>query len=334
MCEFLQGAVLSQKIREVVKGKNARCAVAFWGKDAEKELFGPGPLEWSNVQIVCDLSMGGTNPATLRALGAPDNPNIRYLDGLHAKVFMSDLGAVVGSANASNNGIGFMGGNAQLLEAGTYFGPDSDSCRTISDWFDDLSKRKSKRIDSTALNAAQLAWNSRRKGSAQSNVQIDRGFLDYDPEVHGLVHVLWRNWNGNVKEYCSLDGLQAPRSWQNLATEDYDIINSWVADFLPEGRNSEVVFFFANDVRRCAEIHEEYPLLYFQNKKKETQSPPFNFEDEMLSAAYLQVIMEDRYEVLRCAPDRGRWLVRDHLHDMHRFWRDVQEEYRRRQGGN
>lgn len=299
MGQFLAGDDLSQKIKEVVRGANARCAVAFWGKDAVKELFGPEPFEWSDVRIVCDLSMGGTNPATLRALGAPENSNIRYRDGLHAKVFLSDKGAIVGSANASNNGIGFTGGNAQLLEAGTYHSQDSDTWRAIRGWFSELSERDSKQVDARALNAAQLAWNRRRKGGAQSSVQTHRNFLDYDPEVDGLVHVLWRNWNGDVTEYCSLDGLAASRGWQNLAIGDYDILNSWAADFSPTAQKSEVVFFFANDVRKCEEFDQDYPIFYFQNGQKEIQPPPFNFNDEILRAAFWRVILKDDYKADR-----------------------------------
>lgn len=214
MCGFLQGDDLSQKIREVVNGKDVRCAVAFWGRDAVRELFGTEVLDRDDVHVVCDLSMGGTNPETLRALGAPDNSNIRYLDGLHAKVFLSKNGAVVGSANASNNGIGFMGGNAQLLEAGTYFAPDSDGCRRIGGWFAGLSENRSRQVDDKALDAAHLAWNRRRRspGAFSGHRQPQR--IEFEmairnhPEIFGdLGFVFTRNAVNLVEREEALDAL-------------------------------------------------------------------------------------------------------------------------------
>lgn len=51
--------------------------------------------------------MQATTQAALIALGAPHNERLLHLDGLHAKVYLSRRGAVVCSANASSNGIGF-----------------------------------------------------------------------------------------------------------------------------------------------------------------------------------------------------------------------------------
>lgn len=72
--------------------------------------------------------MGGTNPSELEALGAPKNKNLRHLPGLHAKVYLSHDGLITGSANASNNGIGFIE-VARLLEAGTFHPPESETWR-------------------------------------------------------------------------------------------------------------------------------------------------------------------------------------------------------------
>ena len=344
MCEFLKGDDLSKKIRKVVKGKDARCAVAFWGLDAVKELFGQKRLEREDVHVVCDLGMGGTNPKTLRALGAPDNPNIRYLDGLHAKVFLSESGAVVGSANASNNGIGFMGGNAQLLEAGAYFASDSDAWRKISNWLADLSDSRSRQVDDEALNTAQLAWNRSRSAGGPRNAEGARSFLDYDPEVDGLVYVLWYHDDGGIQDFSEA-AIEVVDPHNNNSTidmspHDIDLRQSWVCCFrlnddgFAHG-NTNPYFFFADAlIEDGAPEDEGYENLLAQTPRNIRPNPPFNLQDQDLIAAFRSVIDKDAYGSLRGKVENEGdiWLAKDHVGRMHEFWRDVQDEYRRRQG--
>ena len=84
---FLTGGKLSDRIVEVVKGDDARIAVAFWGNEAQKKL---GITHRTDLRIICDISMGGTNPAELAKLGAPSIKNLRYRDNFHAKVYLSN----------------------------------------------------------------------------------------------------------------------------------------------------------------------------------------------------------------------------------------------------
>lgn len=120
-CEFVFGDVLSERIRLVCAEKDVVAAVAFWGAEAKSQLF----PHWGTrkIKLVCDISMGCNSQSSLASLGAPANPNLRVLDGLHAKVFWSEAGAVVSSANASRNGVGFSGAAAKNLEAGVFYAP-------------------------------------------------------------------------------------------------------------------------------------------------------------------------------------------------------------------
>jgi hypothetical protein len=161
MCEFLAGDDLSRKIREVVKGKDVRCAVAFWGRDAVKELFGTEGLERDDVKILCDISMGGTNPATLERIIKHYPDNHGHVLGLHTKVYHSNAGMVVGSANASANGIGFDRQAAKHLETGIYLGPEAASWKTARKWFDELWKN-SITLDETAIAVAGKTWRANR----------------------------------------------------------------------------------------------------------------------------------------------------------------------------
>lgn len=162
MSKFLDDQELGKAIREVVKGGRLRCAVAFWGTGAAEALFHDAGV-LGDARLICDISMGGTNPRELEALGAPRNSNLLHLCGLHAKVYISDRGLITASANASNNGIGFID-VAGLVEAGTFHGVDSDAYERAGAWFEKIWDRASA-MGPDALAEAKKAWCRKRVGA-------------------------------------------------------------------------------------------------------------------------------------------------------------------------
>ena len=160
---FLTGSELSAAIRYVLGGSDLRCAVAFWGKGSSDLVNRQSGTR--DLRIVCDISMGGCHPDALRRFGAPDNADVRYHDGLHAKVYLSDRGVVVGSANASDNGIGFGFQGAILAEAGTFHTQASVAWTKASEWFDTLHS-DAWQVDEAALERAGRLFRPRRNPCA------------------------------------------------------------------------------------------------------------------------------------------------------------------------
>ena len=142
MSKFLDHDEMGPAIRQLMKGTNLRCAVAFWGVGATRALFNKSQVP-DDARLICDISMGGTNPTELKGLGAPRNAKLRHLPGLHAKVYLSDEGLITGSSNASNNGIGFLD-VAKLTEAGTFHAPGSDAYKQAAAWFERVWKPSKK----------------------------------------------------------------------------------------------------------------------------------------------------------------------------------------------
>lgn len=134
--EFLVGKTLAERIVSVAKGRQVRCAVAFWSAIGVGEVFPSGVPK--DAKIICDISMGSTSPEALFALRAPNNPNLRHSVRMHAKVFISDEGLVVGSANASASALGEADGPLCNTEAGTFHSPGSPSWKSAATWFDQL----------------------------------------------------------------------------------------------------------------------------------------------------------------------------------------------------
>jgi hypothetical protein len=137
--DFLSGDCMTEVLKRVARGRGARIATAFWSKVGIDELFGPAGM--GGASIVCDIAMGSTSPKALEALGAPGNDDLRHHERLHAKVFISDEGLVVGSANVSNAALGTGHLSRWQLEAGTFHAAHSPAWSQAVEWFDALHGR-------------------------------------------------------------------------------------------------------------------------------------------------------------------------------------------------
>jgi hypothetical protein len=136
-CEtFLRGPDVERRAAELIsQAHEVRVAVAYWGSGSFKwfERFDAESLASKDVVIVCDLMSGACNPDEIERLQKTlGKPGVRTRDRLHAKVWLTDRGAIVGSSNVSANGLGFEGDELKLAEI-----PDVDPAHIdelIHDW--------------------------------------------------------------------------------------------------------------------------------------------------------------------------------------------------------
>lgn len=156
--KFLDEHEALERIRsELASSGDARLAVAFWGAGASVALGiaqRPAP-----TQIVCNLTTGGTNPEEIARLRRT-SALIRHTDRLHAKVYLFDDVAIVGSSNASANGLSFSPGTPGWLEANVLIEEPAELVR-ISRWFGNLPARD---VSDDDLVRAELTWRRRRRG--------------------------------------------------------------------------------------------------------------------------------------------------------------------------
>lgn len=125
-------------IKKALSRAPARIAVPFWGQGSVAEL-GLDTCNASSVRILCNLSAGGCNPAVIRELIAR-GLQIRALGSLHAKVYLGATAAVLGSANASKDGLGLCDDGSGWNEACALI-DDPDAIAQLVDWFDGLWER-------------------------------------------------------------------------------------------------------------------------------------------------------------------------------------------------
>ena len=74
--------------------------VAYLGVNAESFL--PSPI---NLEIICNPEPGATDPASIRSLIAK-GAQIKFSDKLHSKVYWSENGCIIASANISYRALG------------------------------------------------------------------------------------------------------------------------------------------------------------------------------------------------------------------------------------
>lgn len=78
-----------------------------------QELFEKN-RQLEHIDILCDLKNPACNPKTVRELSRDERISIKYMDKIHAKVYIFDNSVLVASANFTPNGMG-----EGLIEAGS-----------------------------------------------------------------------------------------------------------------------------------------------------------------------------------------------------------------------
>ena len=149
---FVTDQALTTSIKSaVVRAARVKLAVAFWGKHAI-ELVGLN-AHLGRAQILCDAFSGACDPSILSELVA--RHDVRFTSGLHAKVYWTPDVVVVGSANASVNGLR----NEQdvlRLEAGIE-SADPDVIAKAEAWFDDVYGR-AEGLTAHLINQIRPVW--------------------------------------------------------------------------------------------------------------------------------------------------------------------------------
>lgn len=138
----------------------ARLAVAFWGAGAISRLG----LDRSGLsaQVLCNLDSGACNPAELRKIRELPGISIRSHPSLHAKVYWTPEGAVLGSSNASTNGLALEGDAASGWAEANVRLADRGVLQEIEVWFDRLFAAGYV-ISEADLNRAEEIWQERAK---------------------------------------------------------------------------------------------------------------------------------------------------------------------------
>ncbi|WP_164155263.1 phospholipase D family protein [Sandarakinorhabdus rubra] len=236
-------AALDEVRNLLAQTQTARLAVAFWGKGAIERLG--LSREGLKAEILCNLDSGACNPAELRRiLGLPDI-TLKSHPSLHAKVYWTPSAAVLGSSNASANGLALEGQQATSWREANIRLNDPEVLGEIATWFDGLFNQGYE-IGEEHLGRAELIWNARARSAPSGTPLVSDLLTAYDkapahPAWSQVKLAYWKDYlaeedqawleaehrNGSLSSAVSAYG-----EWN-----DYIFPNDWVLDFDLRGRS-------------------------------------------------------------------------------------------------
>ena len=218
---------VGKKFRQLMnKAQSVKIACPFISEQKERPIL--DELRGKNVQIVCNIKSPSCNPQVIRSIlnmDGIDNTNveIRYLDTLHAKVYIFDNEkAMSGSANYTPNGMG----TGMVEQAVSVNEPKS--VNKYLNWFENIWK-KSKSLQFIDWDRLIAQWNENKKKGNKPNY--------YEKKVP-LTELLQSNYDGkqiNFAFWCEDDdgyGLIKERiaRKESINQKKFDILTDSVLD--------------------------------------------------------------------------------------------------------
>lgn len=206
MLSFIKGDKVVEAFLKL-KGESASAdlAVAFWGEGSATQLK---IQKNSNTRIICNLESGACNPDEIEKLRRL--ANIKTQKELHAKVYSTKKGAIIGSSNASTNGLAIPASDARWWREANVVVNNKRILARIAKWFE-KEWSDAKTITDSDIQRARVQWGKRssmaphRKKKGETLIAA----LKSNPELLKA-----------TKIYCLVysEGLDAgaKRAWTNI----------------------------------------------------------------------------------------------------------------------
>jgi phosphatidylserine/phosphatidylglycerophosphate/cardiolipin synthase-like enzyme len=223
MIRFLDEASALTMIKELAgRSKRAKIAVAFWG-DGATELLGLDRADL-DLDVLCNLDSGACNPKEIRRL--KERTPVRSHPKLHGKVYLMDNVVVLGSSNASTNGLALELGLGGWCEANVVT-DDPTVFQDVSEWFADR-KGDSYEITADDIALSERIWSERNKAApAGRRLSQDLGKAFRESPMHP-------GWKGvKIAIYTDRDlsdegeNEKAETIAENPALKGYDAYEGW-----------------------------------------------------------------------------------------------------------
>jgi hypothetical protein len=281
-------------------------------------FIGARPLTWikkpKDLHIYCWPSAGGTHPDGVDSL-VKKGANVAFVEHLHSKVYHSERGTVVGSANLSSNAF-----DGMLTETAVYLPPGAFPIEEQLDRLtrglcaprtDEFARRLAKlRIDHNAYLQRNPAERRQDDNSSDINaiVEIDSGqvqsFADW---YHGPNRAQWQlgvsltsaTLPKDVEhEEINFSGKE-PETWIGVEREDKFVLSmpTLECQFFQKAyriRKDGIDWWFPNVVRKTElEDWAEMPYIFTaQDRIPAGSSVPFDLDDPKFQPALSKAVEE------------------------------------------
>ena len=164
---FLTGPAIQTQVKRISRRRGeVMAAVAYWGDGATERTGLSEKKNLKQVRIICDLLSGACNPREIRVLMGR-GICVKTLDRLHAKVWINGNDVILGSANASRNGLPGTGDDAKANIEAAFLSEEPSLSQEIARWFDDRWETATK-IDDRILALAEDLWTRRARSTKRA----------------------------------------------------------------------------------------------------------------------------------------------------------------------
>ena len=323
---FLTGADLGNAIKAILAEDGAMAAVAFWGAGCERWVTG------TKVRVIANLRMGGTNPHALGKIAA----ELHQCDTLHAKVYIGSSRSIVCSANASINGLALEGTEqAGWIEAGTIV----PTTVGITDWFNDLWDKGSRKIGPDDWAEAKRTWDLRKTAFKPSLAS----FSDFDADAPSLPLITWidtdSGWNTNEDAVAAVIGARGPVArrrvdeglWIRHPNDVKALAGRWVLVWrkLSNNRPGKAIYFlqmssvFVRDGFSWSDGELQDVLLGAELQVP----PPFDPDEPRFRSAMATVLADPEFaSLLEDDAEAEAWYA-PRVPLMRHFWKETKRVY-------
>lgn len=184
MVLLTEARVSSEATRIFKDADEIRIAVAFWGKGALSQLGGLQNAK--SIKVICNLDSGACNPSELRKVLAV--APVRTHERLHAKVYWTPQAVIVGSSNASTNGLWGEGGALDGWREANILSTDPALIADVKAWFD-ARWDETREVTEELLRSAQPIW---RQGQKEARRGAKLKTSIFAAHLESPEHPIWR----------------------------------------------------------------------------------------------------------------------------------------------
>lgn len=243
-------------IRDFIKASNeVRVVAPYFGRGAFKQLgFSQSN---KNATIVCDLFSGACNPLEIGDfLDCWGPERVRKLDKLHAKIYWTDVGVVIGSANPSANGLGFERRETEGLFEACVASSDPVVIETWRDFIQTQFLAPSKEVHLDDIKAAMPIWRKNRGKRPKPSGSPDTLFamMRSEPESFKDRDIQFLIY---VDEGPSPEAVTAYEQKKSDYGTNIDFWENWKAT----GRTAVVEFLYDDEMSSDPYFHAFYETL-------------------------------------------------------------------------
>lgn len=280
--------VTAKNIRDAIRGVEAsQIAVAYVGA-GWKTFVSPDALR----EIVVSPTLGSNPKAIEEIMRVVGDENVYFLDRLHAKVYLGNNGAIVGSCNLSDNAMTDTGllESAVLIDEPVLIGQ-------LQDTFDNYKKLSTNYYPNLEakmkrLRALTKEWNTAIWHGLARDSKPELSLMNYESKLD-KIHISWYS-SGNIEYDEDTIGRIVPEA-KEVSPSDYfvqalqfleedpiepgDWVLTWHCknDGYPR-KNGDVSWMHVHHVIPHGVVDDTYTKLVGQAKNLKAGKPPFHLD--------------------------------------------------------